>query len=1015
MPAAEDYPSEPFLPQYQYHEGLKNAISWSKHGFVTYAMPPTTSGFNLYMTYLENIDGKEWQLARPQGLTVKPLEDSGVPDLSLVQWSNLLTDLAVFDENGNFYILLAGVGLLNSKNKAVRAPGSNGSTTGTPNGAANAISNGNGHANGGSNATTANGTQNGASRPKLDDLEGPSYELTSYNHMEMIFRDISPSGGPPHSRCVAFKWLGIEKPQIVNKAAELSPDGRTYSYGVNQQQVPKLAHPIATKQACVALRQNGILNFYYQGEHKVEYHKTSVNLAADGSEGSTYFSHASIGFSSDRKIIVVTYEAGSDTIYTYSVSVDWGFLVESALKQRTDPHYHTPNDTQKHPRMAAQLLHQMAPMPHATGELSFQQANPSIEVSRLKLIDVISPYHKTGSDLEILLSYDLITDAAHATAIHRYHLRDCADSIEDVFVNMGGDAPMEKGKMFSLEIQDKMTVGKRLQQINTFVADSLLLIVYEDGTIDAVDRSNWAVTSATETPVKEEDMDTKDLSYPQQLNSILDCGFRFPRFVEESGARGPLMVSISPNMTCMAIQRFGVKSTLEVKIMNHPYDAFDTHLTAIGVAYSHAHACYSNTSSDDIIVLVGEEINRLGDTNLSNKLGEQIIIESYRAINFQLNSFSKESVDKLLSNPPMQKLLSLLLAVSEYHTLNHVIRDLAWIVLNLRSTSFGIMFSLSSIYRQISKKKPVEDSLEDSISRAECIILLVGNVKWLIDLIVYLNQELLQLALTRSRPDESLVNIHNSVVLPLIMSKVPRLFLMYALSSIGKTHEILKKLQKDLSESNKLFTPMKEALNRFFGACTALPLNLSLFESFLREVEISVSKEMATRAQLDSTIALKLEQQLFCHGVVPDSFRNVANMIIERHASSTNRELKLSELYFYDTSWIDVGIATRKISEKERHREVFKPTQTRLQYSQTEAVDALRKVIISASSTIASGGMSVMGRGYDSSNKVRKCTRCRSVSLVADPLVFDAPSTIGLWTMVFQRTCICGSAWVNCS
>ncbi|SGZ54134.1 CIC11C00000002080 [Sungouiella intermedia] len=1015
MPAANEYPQDSVLPQSHYSWGMQNAISWSKHGFVTYAMPPATSGFNLYMTYLENVDGKDWQLARPQGLTIKPLEDSGVPELSMVQWSNLLTDLAVFDEQGNFYILLAGVGLLSSKGKGNGSLNGNGASIGTSNGHNNGSSNGNGHISGNSNGTAVNGSQNGASKPNPDDLEGPSYELTSYNHTEMIFRDISPTNGPPHSRCVAFKWLGIEKPQIINKAAELALDGRNYSYGVHQHQIPKLAHPIATKQACVALRQNGIFNLYYQGEHKVEYHKLSVNLAADGSEGYIYFSHASIGFSADRKIIVVAYEAGSKMVYTYSISVDWGFLVDSAVKQKTDPHYHTPKEGQKLPRMTAQLLHQMAPVPNATGEVSAQLMKPSIEVTRLKLIDVVSPYYNVGSDLEILLSYDVITGNAYSSTIFRYHLKDCADSMEDVFANMAGDDPVEKGKDYSLVIQDKMTVGKRLQQINTFVADSLILIIYEDGTIDAVDRSTWAVMGATETPVKDEDMDIKGLSYPQQLKTILDCGFRFPRFREDSAVSGPLMVSISPNMTCMAVQRFGGDTSLELKVMNHPHEAHDTHLTAIGVAYSHAHACYANTSSDDIIVLIREELERLSDPTLSNKLVEQLIIESHRAINFQLNSFSKESVDKLLSNPPMQKLLSLQLAVSEHHTLNRAIRDLAWVVLNLRSTSFGIMFSLSSIYRQISKKKPVEDSLEDSISRAECIILLVGNVKWLIDLIVYLNQELLQLALTRSRPEGSLINIHNSVALPIIMSKVPRLFLMYALSSIGKTHEILKKLQKDLSESNKLFTPMKEALNRFFGACNSLPLNLSIFESFLREVEILVSKEVATRAQLDSSIPLKLEQHLFCLGVIPDGIRNIANMTIERHAASINRDMKLSELYFYDSSWIDVGIASREFPKDERGKEVFKPTQIRLQYSPHESVDALRKVIISASSPITSGGVSVMGRGYDSSNKVRKCTRCRSVSLVADPLVFDAPSTIGLWTMVFQRTCICGSTWVNCS
>lgn len=1003
MPAAESDPTAKILPQYQQSGALTQKISWSKNGFITYAQTDVAAGHNLYLTYLENTDGKDWQLARPQGLTIRPLEENSVPDVSLVQWSNLLTDLAVFDEYGNFYILLAGVGLLSGNDKSTHAETSNnGSSNGTP----HSNGNGNGAAHGKSNGNAAKDSNS------KDDLEGPSYELTSYNHTEMIFRDIAPRDGPVHSRCVAFKWLGIEKPQIINKPAELGADGRSYSYGVYLHHVSRLAHPIATKQACVAIRQNGLLNLYYQGEHKVEYHKLSANLAPDGSEGSAYFTHASIGFTSDRKLVVTAYDAASKMIYTYAVTVDWGFLVESAVKQRTDPPFHTPKDAQRPPRLSCQLLHLMMVVPQAVGEMGLQLSKPAIAVTLLKLIDVVSAYHRPGSEVEILISYETLTDDNYSTTIHRYHLKDSADTIDDVFANMGRDEIVEKGKLFTIVLQDKMTVAKRLHQINSFAADSILLIVYEDGTVDTVDRANWSVSNASTSPVKEEDMDIKDVTYPKQLTSILDCGFRFPTITEGST---PFMMAVSPNMTCVVVSHPDTSTGIQLEVLEHPQGLSDTHITAVGVAFTHAHACYSNTGSEDLMVLVKAEIDRIGDSDLSNRLVEQIITESHRAINFQLNSFSKESVDKLLSNPPLQKLLSLQIVVSELHTLNRIIHDLAWVVLNLRSTSFGIMFSLSSIYRQISKKKPVEDTLEDSISRAECIILLVGNVKWLIDLIVYLNQELLQLAFTRSRPEGSIVTVHNSVVLPLIMSKVPRLFLMYALSSIGKTHEILKKLYKDLSDSNKLFTPMKEALNRFFGACNTQPLNLSIFESFLREVEISMSKELATRAQLDTSFPLKLEQQLFCHGVVSDNILNVANMIIERHAVSVNRDLKLSELFFYDISWIDVGVAAKKLPTDEPSQGKYKPTHIRLRYSKSDSVDALRKVIISAASPIPSGREPTKGKGYVSTNKLRKCTRCRSVSLVTDPLVFDAPSTIGLWTMVFQRTCLCGSTWVNCS
>lgn len=992
MPSIDD---DSILPAFR-NPGMSRGISWSKNGFITYVLKEPHSGHNLFMTYLENYDGQHWQLARPQGLLVKPLDDSAAPALHMVQWSNLSTDLAVFDEHGNFYILLAGVGLLSGKKNR-----SGGAANGATNGSADLAKNGdaNGAAAPATNGNT-NGHANGAAKPAAPDDDGPSYELTLYNHTEMIFRDIVPAGGAPDAHCVAFKWLGIEKPQIASKPAELA-EGRTYTYAVHQQQVPWLSHPIATKQACVALRQNGTLNLYYQGEHKVEYHKLAASLAPDGNSGSVCFTHASIGFLADRRIIITAFDSASNTIYTYAVTIEWGFLVESATRQKQDPHFHTPKDAQRPPKLHCVLLHQMAPLADAAGDVYTPKA--AVEVARLALIDVVSVSHRADSDVDILLSYDIF-DGLCATTIHRYQVKDCADAIDSVF-HMNNAA--ERGRLFTLVFQDKMTVDKRLMHICPCSADSLLLLIYTDGTIDMVDRADWLVCSASVAPgVKNEDLDLSEVTYPLRLRSLLDCGFRFP--VPEN----PLMVSVSPNMACM-VHAAPENGELTLEVLTHP-NSSDTHLTGVGVAYTHAHACYANTSSDDLMVFL-KSVLFLVDGEVRSKLVEHTLTESHRAISFQLNSFSKESVDKLLLNPPLQKLLSLQLVVSELNTQNRVVRDLAWVVLNLRSTSFGIMFSLSSIYRQISKKKPVEDNLNDSVSRAECIILLVGNVKWFIDLIVYLNQELLQLAFTRQRPQNSLVTVQNSVALPIVMSKVPRLFLMYALSLIGKTYEILKKLQKDLSESNKLFTPMKEALNRFFGACNTLPLNLNVFEGFLRDVDALVGKELASRTQNDTAAALRFEQQLFCHGIVPESFMGVANSIIDRHASSLNRDLKLSELYFYDNSWIDVGIATRNIPPTKGRSETHNATQIRLQYSPTEAVDALRKIVIPAASPIASGGVSAMGRGYVSTNKVRKCTRCRSVSLVADPLVFDAPSTIGLWTMVFQRTCICGSAWVNCS
>lgn len=974
------------------------SISWSKNGFICYASP-ASQGHNLNMTFLENTNGTSWQLAAPQKLTIKPLENSAIPDLQLVLWSNILTDLAVFDEHGNFYILLAGVGLLRGKN----AKGN-----GLPNNSTS--SQGNGNTNPGHRPS---GSAAGTSSKEIETPEGPSYELTSYNHAEMIYRDISQPGMGTHAKCVAFEWLGIDKPQIINKPAKLLEDGSSYTYGVHLFQSPLLAHPITTKQACVSLRENGIFSLHHQGEHKVEYHKLSTNLAPNGDEGSLHLTHASIGFTVDKKILVTAYDAISRKILTFTISVEWGFLVESSVRQKSDPHYYTPKEKQTPPSLHATLLHEMSPLPLILTDGTFDGNDLYSEQFRLSLIDILSPNYSTTSALEILISYEVVGhDNNFSSTIQRFQVKEADKLLTGPFVSMTGSDSTKKTSIYTLELQDRFKFPNKLKAIRTAISGSILLLINEDGTIIPITRADWSlIISEKPSEVKSEvKSENNQQSKPASVNSLLDCGFKIPQLQNN---RTPFLFAISPNLTGVVHVAMGSYGPAEFSVLDHPSSFPDVKLISLAFSHTHAHACYSNTSSDDLMALIQAQYDKLEDLQTRQQLIHEVITESHSAINFHLNSFNKESVDKLLSNPPLQKLLSLQLTMGDLGQ-KRISGDIAWIILSLRSTSFGIMFSLSSIYRQMSKKKPVDDNMEDSINRAECIILLVGSVKWFIDLLIYLNQELLQLSFARNNPEQSVISINNSVVLPILLSKVPRLFLMYAITSIGKTHEILKKLHKELSESNKLFTPMKEALERFFNTSNYLPLKLNTFEGFLRECDDYITKEVSAK-WADRSKLLDLEQLLFCNGIVPEDMHTVANNIIDKFTVNNSRDPRLSLLYFYDTRWLQVGAArTENEMRAESKGKRSEPTHVRLQYSKTDAIDALRKVFISCCSPIASGGRTPMGNYFNSTYKLKKCVRCRSVSLVSDPLVFDSPKTIGLWTMVFQRTCICGSAWVNC-
>lgn len=1001
-------------------QSSKRIISWSKNGSIAYYLPNRAS--NLFLTYLENINGKTWQLASPQEISVKPnIENLILPELNILEWSNLSTDLGITDIYGNFYIMLSGVSLVEDSN--VSGVNSNGSgVTKDINHSIN-ISN-----------TESNNTN----------TSSPNYELTSYNHLEMIYKDITVTQlnqRPNQSaKIIGLRWLPIEKPQVICKGAKINRDGdkqgSNYSYGVSQYQPKNVCHPISTKQACIVVRANGELILYYQGEHKVDYYKQSIDLTSNFAYN-VKITHSEFGFpniddGTQKYILLVTYDELSNKIRSYRIMVNWGFLVESAYKQRADPHYSTPKDLQNIPKITVEIMHEMPlllqqrfngiindhnqrqEVKQENGDSMLIDSNPSIAndnanyepkstFARLSTIQIISPLTSFEREVDVVIGYDTYDENFKISSfLARYRITRNSDLPVDAFKEIGDFKGMSK---FDLDVETSLVLYDQAciaDQVLMYTANgNNLTLLLATGEIIHLDRSKPVLCEFS----------------PQTGHVSISClqtvGFKLPSI---SIGQCPIVCGFSPLVSAMVYfettqELDDLQLVVAKKEQYLDLEPQELNRTSAAFAYFYAISCYMNMHCDDILIVIQQEIERVSELVESTKdpilvrnFIEMIICESHKAINFQLDSYNKESVDKLLSNPPLQRLLSLqLLLIGPDFNSNNISLNIAWILLNLRSTSFGIMFSLSSIYRQISKKKPSEDTLQDCTVRAEAIISLTGNVRWLVELIIYLNQEMLELHMSGYNGRPSKIGYHNSIVLPILLSRVPRLFLMYALSSLNKTQEVLKRLNKDLIDANKLFTPMKDALNRYFISCSNSPLNINVFENFIREADVHIIKEMNNicGGKLKG-YALKLEQQLVCHGKVDESLFKMGRWVIDKYASFIARDLKVAEMYYYDVDWLSIGctnVENEQLNDLKGYP-VYSTTSKyetvpRQKYGKHEVIDSLRKIIISADS-----------------QGLRKCTRCRSMSLINDPLIFNQ-GNIGLWTMVFQRTCICGGSWVN--
>lgn len=974
---------------------FSKAISWSRNGFIAYIPPHATSKFNLQLTYLQNLDGKNWTLEDSQGLLVKPLvECNQAPELTLVEWNNSSTDLAVVDISGNFYVMLAGVKLVETKQTSPSRP------------------------------ATANG------------LPAPSYELTSYNHMEMIYRDVHepvPTSSFQYSLQVSsLKWLNVLKPFRISYPPRLQkPDSLkendkatsfSYAYGINEHPPMGMAHPILTKQACVVLRCNGELTLYHQGEHKVEYHKVSKNLCFKSKN--PIIMESSIGFY-ENSIIVTAYEKNSNKIRTFEVNVEWGFLLESAKRQKVDPQYRTPPNAQDKVKLQIRPLHEMSPFPLCIKSDTLwddndddqmkidgdkpHRFNSSYELGEITNIKLVSPSFEKGLTLDVLITYNYLReDRSHHSSIYRYNLVASDNFVPKAFMELGlkknANVKEKKQKLFSLVLRDSISRPGSLDSIETSAMDRLLFLVFKGFRIDVIDRSTFRIINGKSN-------EARNPNPPSSIRSIFHLGYDFPEIPKESDLS---LMAISPNTTSVVYLDIVLESGLTVKYLERPMEEItnprDIYVTSVCFSYLYAFSNHLNICINDLIAFIGYEILKLKNSlkssvsenqavTIIDKFIDSILLESTRAMSFQLDAVAREPVDKLLSNSLLQRLLSLQLLLSSFHSSKKKVSDIAWVVLNIRSASFGIMFLMSSIYRQISKKKPNEETLTDAATRAEFIMSLIGNVKWIIDLMIYFNQELMQLAYFKKNFARSKLNFHNTLTLPILMCKVLRIFLIYVLSSIAKTHEILKELNKYLIEANKMFTPMKEALNRYFAVCSQSPLNVGLFESFLRECDKYVSEEIIKVSKTkEKAFALGAEHKLVFQGEIDRDILHIAEGVVAKHSATLQKDIKISEVYFYDASWIKVGI----------YSEIKPPDSPllvipRLQISKSECIDALRKVVFSLP----------LNRGYTNSTKIRRCTRCRSYSLINDPVTFEPTSQVGLWTIVFQRTCLCGSSWVN--
>lgn len=1044
-------------------------IAWSKQGLIAYGVDTTrqqTSCSNLFLSHMECVDGKKWQLAEPTCFRLNTtLESSNTsfksnkrqPTIKHLEFSNTGWDLFVADENGMISILVTG---LKKVDHDLNAP--------------------------------------------AQGINPVEYTRTSFNSCVMFYSDyssqpqldISTSKLTHGNQVLAMKWLNTDKVTVSNGpatkckqtsetpllngcaskhgAAYADSNGHFFKYDVQQHKPYGVVHSLSSKQACVALRRDGTVCLLYQEDHGLDYKRTCAKLETDPCD----ISMASIGFTKDGHIIIVAYLEKEARLMVYQVDIDWKFLKTASKIMAEQPQYRVPDDQRTAPTLSVtKVVTQALDNHHNTMSLSD--------------ITLLSPNHASESKFEMLLKFVKsrnFSDDEIQTKFLRYTLEEVriTQMAPKGFKNMaskkGIDITAASGSTYKMNYVQSFHFNELVLSMQLFAMDMLISFVSADGNIHVLDRSTFTIM---QNPFKKASF-TEDITIPTKIQSLLDGGFEFPVIPEQFDS-----CCISVNMCAYVFLPTG-SPNLHLACMNtaNVSPAFRNGSkkglllsASVAAALCHTTACYQGYCTDDIIATLRNEF----ETSVPNSHEKSsfnflvaVLQECHRAINLNIDIQTDQS-ETMSRSQPLQRLLSLQLSLG---TLSRWQRNrsgkIAYTLINLRFVITTVVYVINTVYQNIQRfsKKGIPDIAENLILREKCILSSIGLIRWCLDYITMLSQELLELQNAfKSNDNEQIQKCMNeALVVPMILGKIPRGFLLTAISSIKRLFSFLQKLLEKTDpqlitqtspenllgafekledsffkndSSVLLRTPNTKFSRSYFTQPTLeaylilgsllrnIPVSIVAFEKFLTETDIPLRAH-----KLDAVDSLAREHQIVCQGSVDGSYTDSLRKVCEAFDKIVLQlpGTSVSTLFFQDVSWIGVSGSKNdddmlfepstncetadnapvvsSVCDSEKAKKQFSLLIHANLYDGL-LLDSLRKTLKSPDQyMVESERMQNSATSYNDYGtfKVKKCSRCGAVSSLEDDVIVVTSNFSFINSPVFQhyqRQCICGGSWVD--
>ncbi|PGH30262.1 hypothetical protein GX50_06980 [[Emmonsia] crescens] len=439
------------------------------------------------------------------------------------------------------------------------------------------------------------------------------------------------------------------------------------------------------------------------------------------------------------------------------------------------------------------------------------------------------------------------------------------------------------------------------------------------------------------------------------VTSMPNAGFTFP-----IDASGSLHIAFSPS-GCLAVV-FDGEWQLHLRYMEHSfgmedgmYDNGKFTCAIAALALGYVRACGTDTSADDILTVVVRQLNP--DAQRS------FVTEVY-SILFTSVDFTEQ--DKLVNNQSIQKGLSMqaVLGFRSRFQPRAPSSAVPWIILNIRQ----IMMLVLTFSHYL---KSGRDSTH---SEPEVLRMILGNVKWILDLAKYLVDDLLEIAdtLPADRNSFSLSSkTYESPSLILILSSVPRSFLRHIFRYLSRFPFTFKAANNLSGESYQLFASINNAIEQS-------SLKTDVCEKMLAHIDSLVTRSYQAAGFGNAERNAPEREMLITCSIPPVLQSAVTSILTETMPLIVRPEVDRMALALYDYSWLGIG--------DDKRTELFK---------RTHDVDILKRNV---------------GRLLDPTVAKRRCVRCCEIS---EDVSFPRSVSMYRWIVKIGvlRTCVCGGSF----